>query len=652
MPHVIVGNTRFPSAKDAAANVEYDYDYPDGLDLKPGSELHERIKELILDRAQESHRTMSLRYDSWRNIDETMTAYMWTDEEEKDVQKEDRRKPTSIVFPYSYAMLETLTTYCFMALAQEPIFKYQGVTGDDTYGAMALEMLVNHHAHKTKVALNLHTLIRDAMSYGIGIVTPDWEVRKGRRRVSTPGAVYGTRGETLYEEELVNVVENAILFEGNKLTNISPYRFLPDPQVSSTDIQRAEFIGWTAVTNLMEMLQDEAYGDQTLFNVRYLKHCPLGYEFMGEAHGRHHKTGLSDDLNSHVSSSFENIHMYITLIPSDWELGDSDVPEKWIFTLSNGEIVTRASKIDFDHGQYPIAIATPDFDGYGILPVSRMEVINGLQHIMDWMFNSHVANVRKAINDMLVVDPYLVNYDDVANPKPGKLIRLRRPAWGKGVSDAVQQLRVQDVTQQHIGDIGVLINAMDRVSAVDDSMAGMMRQGGPERLTKAEFQGTRGSAVSRLERIARVIGVQCLQDIGEFFASHAQQLMTEETMMRVTGDYQRELAKFKKGEEGQDPDSISVSPATIAVDYDVHVKDGTVPGGNFNESWMQLYNMVLQNEEAAQGIDTLKMFKFIAKGLGAKNMSDFERSDGGGQASIMDDETVRQEAEAGNLRRM
>lgn len=646
MPHIVVGNTQYGSAKSAAANIHYDYDYPNGLDLKPGSDLHEKLVTLILDRARASHRVMSKRYDSWNKIDETLTAYKWTDEDEDEVKKEDERKPTSIVFPYSYAELETLITYCFMALAQEPIFKYDGVTSGDTYGAMAMELLINHHVHKTRVALNIHTLIRDCLSYGIGIATPDWEIRKGRRRISTPGAVYGVRGEVLYAEELVNVVDNAILFEGNKLTNISPYRFLPDPQVSATDIQKGEFIGWTDPTNLMEALKDEAFGDQGRFNIKYLKHSSLGYEFSGERHARDKKTGVRTEFDSYVTNAYEDLHMYVTLIPKDWEIGDADVPEKWLFTLSNGEVITRASKIDFDHGQYPIAIATPDFDGYGILPVSRMEVINGLQHVMDWLFNSHITNVRKAINDMLVVDPYLVNYDDVANPKAGKLIRLRRPAWGKGVNDAVQQLRVADVTQQHMGDVGIIMSAMDRVSAVDDSMAGQLRQGGPERLTKAEFQGTRTAAVSRLERIARIIGVQTMQDIGYFFASHAQQLMTEETMLKVTGDYEEQLKQYI-GEE-KDTSSISVSPATIAIDYDVQVKDGTVPGGNFNESWLQLYNMVLQNPETARGIDTLKMFKFIAQNLGAKNMSDFERTKG----VIAGDEQVQEEVQKGNLRRV
>jgi len=164
-------------------------------------------------------------------------------------------------------------------------------------------------------------------------------------------------------------------------------------------------------------------------------------------------------------------------------------------------------------------------------------------------------------------------------------------------------------------------------------------------LTKAEFQGTRGSAVSRLERIARMIGIQALQDVGYFFASHAQQLMTEETMLKVTGDYQQKLAQYQ-----DETEHISVSPADIAVDYDVQIKDGTVPGGNFSENWLRLYEMVLQNPETAQGIDSLKMFKFIARNLGAKNMSDFERQGGPQQGVISGDEAIQEEVKKGNLR--
>ena len=35
-------------------------------------------------------------------------------------------------------------------------------------------------------------------------------------------------------------------------------------------------------------------------------------------------------------------------------------------------------------------------------------------------------------NYFLVVDPYMINMKDFENMVPGKIVRLRRPAWGRG----------------------------------------------------------------------------------------------------------------------------------------------------------------------------------------------------------------------------
>ena len=106
--------------------------------------------------------------------------------------------------------------------------------------------------------------------------------------------------------------------------------------------------------------------------------------------------------------------------------------------------------MDLDHNMYPVSVCAPEFDGYTITPISSLEVIYGLQEILDFLFTSHVANVRKAINDMLIVDPYLINMADLAKPGPGKLIRTRRAVWGRGVENAVKQLAVTDITHNHM----------------------------------------------------------------------------------------------------------------------------------------------------------------------------------------------------------
>jgi len=347
---------------------------------------------------------------------------------------------------------------------------------------------------------------------------------------------------------------------------------------------------------------------------------------------------------TNTTNPVDVIKMYVNLIPKDWNLSDYEYPEKWYFELAADDVVIRCERADHNHGMYPVAVASPEYDGYSITPIGRMEVMYGLQHTLDFMFNTHVANVRKAINDMLVVDPYLVNINDLKDPKPGKLIRLRRPAWGRGVDKVVQQLAVQDITRANISDAVYITQLMDRISGADQSMQGSLRQGGPERLTGAEFQGTRGSAISRLQRLAMIIGMQYMQDIGTMFAVHTQQYMTQESFVRVTGRYADQLQKtFGKQQR------MKVSPLDIAVNYDLIVRDGSIPGGNFSQSWIEMFKVIGTTPELAQQFDVTRIFMYIAQQLGAKNVEDFRRSIDQTQITTMPDQQVEDQVQAGNM---
>ena len=184
--------------------------------------------------------------------------------------------------------------------------------------------------------------------------------------------------------------------------------------------------------------------------------------------------------------------------------------------------------------------------------------------------NSHVKNVRKAINDMLIVDPYLVNMKDFEDPKAGKLIRMRRTAWGRGVKDAVSQLAVNDVTRNHMADTAVVIDMMQRASGSVDSLMGIMREGS-ERRSATESRATTQSALSRLARMAKICSIMTMRDIGYMFASHTQQLMTQEVYASIAGRNQTELEE----EYGQSV-GMKISPFDINVNYDIDVGDGSI----------------------------------------------------------------------------
>jgi len=639
MPSIIQGNKHTGQADNRELKkYKYKYKYPKNLDLRPWSKQHMKLLDMLMRRARESAETISERFESWNKIDETLTTYIDLTESEERVIDADHRKPVSIIFPYSYAIKETVLGYLLAAYMQDPIFRYEGRSGEDTIGAILLEKVIAQHCDRSKVILNFHTMFSDFLTYGFGIVGSKWTVDKGYKIVKEedPG-ILGIGAKTVKTKKFGTV------FEGNSLFNVDPYLALPDPNCPIGSAQEGEMLGWLDKTNLMTLLDEEQNGKH-LFNVKFLKHINRKKTtiYNTDDSRRNKKAGHSDtNQDSVIFNNLDVINLNVKLIPNDWGLGNSQYPELWKFSIGCDLVIIEARPIRLVHNQIPVGIAAPDFDGYSTTPISRLETLYGLQHTLDWMFNAHVANVRKAINDTLIVDPYLVNIKDLTDPRAGGIIRTRKPAWGRGVAGAVEQLRITDVTQGHMVDSNVIRSAMDKVAGVNSAMQGDLRDSGPERLTGQEFQGTQQGGFTRMEKIARIIGVQAFQDIGMQFASNTQQFMSEEAFIKTIGDQQERLLETY-GDRVQNG-RMKVDPMELIIDYDVKVRDGSIPGGNYSQAWGKLFEIISGNPELQQKFDLPRIFMHIAEHNGAKNVHEFVKVD------KMGDEAVEQGAQAGNL---
>ena len=629
----------------------FGYVYPLGLDLKPDSTLHNRIIHRIMARAKASRDAMSSRHTTWNKIDEMLTAYIPLSDAEKKVKDKDSTKPISIIVPYSYANLETILAYQTKAFLGGPIYQYEGVGKEDIVPAKLLEIVVNQQARRYKHGLALHTGFRDGLAYGIGPSYVPWHTKLGKKVVRTEIPTFDSLGvPTGSESSKENV--NAVLFEGNKIKNIDPYKYLPDTNVSAENVQDGEYVGWWETDNIYSLLSEERRDD--LFNVKYVKD-QLGnsrsnsiFAIDNSKRDKHGVGSTADSIHMGKDKTVYLTHMYITIIPKEWGLhskesdNNGQEPEKWFFLIANDTIVVDAQPMGLNHDMFPVAINAPDFDGYSISPISRLEMSYGLQEVLNWVFNSHIANVRKAINDMFLVDPSLINMEDLANPEAGKLIRLRRAAWGRGVENAVKQFPVSDVTRSHISqDAPFIMDLMQKVNASSDSAMGMFTGG--ERKSAAEFNGTMGGLISRLEHISSITSMQYLQDIAYLCASHTQQLMDKEVFVRAVGSWPEELTK-EYGGAGE----VKIDPYSIVADFDVVFKDGSF-GDTDSETlnfWSQMFSYVVADQTGK--FDVGRIFQHIARLSGTKDVTSFMKQ-ATPEAQLTSDEKVRQELQAGNI---
>jgi hypothetical protein len=135
-----------------------------------------------------------------------------------------------------------------------------------------------------------------------------------------------------------------------------------------------------------------------------------------------------------------------------------------------------------------------------------------------------------------------------------------------------------------------------------------------------------------------------MQDVGEMFAVHTQQYMTQATYVKAVGRYADQLKTLFPTQN-----SIPVTPYDLAVNYDLIVRDGSIPGGNFSQSWIELFKTIGTDPELRQGFDVTRIFMYIAQQLGAKNVEDFRRQVNQIQPQVMPDGQVAQQVQAGNM---
>jgi len=617
---------------------DYHYKYPYGLKLHPDSDQHKNLLREILARVTASHAVMSNKYPVWNAVQNSLTVYI--PESEKDIIKKSNLSSPLIV-PASYANLQTLLSYMMSFFIKDPIISYQGV-GDkkDKLNAVLLEMLVHKQSNYFKLPLALHTFFRDAYSYGIGILIPAWEekYKTVRKRVSR-------KKKGLFTSIDVEEVEETqeLLYEGTRVFNVNPYTFFPDPNVSIHNIQDAEFFAYLERTNYPALLKEEINSEaEDYFNVRYLKSVDGKSQFYYDMNSdSKFATNLTESEYFHT---IDLLHFVIDLIPSEFGISRSDEVETWLFTVAGDQIIVRAEPLDYDHGLKPILIGAPDFDGYSITPTSRLEMIFPLQDTQDWLFNSHIANVKKALNDMLVVDPKMINMLDLMKPNPGKLIRMRQGAWGMGVDKAIKQLQVVDVTQNHMRDSSIIESIMKNSIGASDTIQGIIDRRG-ERVSSTEASNAYQSAMSKIQKDVIVFDTQVMRELGVIMAYNIQQFLNEEVKLGLVGHWGEVLRK----EYQVDSDFLTASRDNLQIEFDIAVNDNyTMFKNGTAKDWIDLYSLLINNPELTQSFDLSRMFMHIARMLGANNVHEFLRSET--PAQVMPTEQVEQQVQAGNLR--
>jgi len=239
----------------------------------------------------------------------------------------------------------------------------------------------------------------------------------------------------------------------------------------------------------------------------------------------------------------------------------------------------------------------------------------------------------------------MVNMEDLKDPKPGKLIRLRRRAFGQDVKKSISQLEVRDVTQGHVNDSLILNDIMQRVSAASDIVQGYMHSKGESRSASEVNNATR-AALSRIDKDVNILISQVIEPLGLMLASNVTQFMSEDLYLRTVGEHKAQLERIY-GVPVED--FVTVSPEELNINYQLDLEDTYNMSSAGVQDWIFLFQTIMQSPELNQNFDIFRIFSLIARKLGARNIEQFRRVAQETPVNVQPTEQVQQEQQAGNL---
>ena len=594
--------------------------------------LHQRIVEGVRARKTLSEGQLQGMRSRWNDADEEHQIYVSerdADKLRKNAQKAQDRSDgyqyVDVHVPYSYAIMMSMHTYfASVFLSRSPVLQFTGRHGEPEMNVMAVEALMDYQTTIGGHLAPYYIWLLDATKYGLGVIWHYWSKEEiaVARYVDQP---IQRAGLTLMQTERKRQMQMVEGYEGNRVFNVRPHDYLPDPRVPLYDPSQGEFQGRKFFINANTLYKGKASGqyinvDEVISKAKNRASTSDNYD--REEH-------VSEDLPDPTSTGGESsdstlidnilcVEMIIELVPKLWGLGNSEYPEKWVFTVANDEIVIEAHPYGMMHGKFPGETLEIEADGYNLGSRGILEVAKPLNDTMNWLFNSHFYNVRKSLNGDIIYDPTRISTKDMRDGGPGKRIRIKPEAYGEDIRKFLHVIPGDAaVTQTNMRDLQVVADLMHRVTGVADQLMGQQSQGG--RKSATEVRTASSSSVNRMKTSAEYMSALGFSPFAQMLLQCTKQNYSAEKQFRIAGDLVESAESF-----------VNVTPDSLAGDYDYTAVDGTLPIDRFAlvQMWTNFFTQLRNFPQIAQSYDMGRIFAYVAQMGGLKNVKQFRINTG------------------------
>lgn len=605
------------------------------LESEKGMRLHDKLRKRLVSRLKMAEQDQQKQHKRWKEAEESILAYL--PESAADSRRRIRRENgepqyTTIQIPYTFAQVMAAHTYwTSVFLGRTPVHQVAGRHGEGEMQIQAVESLLDYQLVTGKNLGPYYLWFYDAAKYGHGTLGEFWD-----QEMVQFGTIEEVEDPLTGEMQKVQTTQRVRGYTGHRFYNISPYDFFKDPRVTMGNVQKGEFCAVRQRVMWSDVVRRKAQGLYT--NVDKLR-----------GRSSHHDRNASESPHSsQLERPFDNwainegndlrhpavvtvFEVYVELVAKEWELGPSDFPEKWVFTITEDhDVIIGAQPLGMMHGEFPVGILEPEIEAYGSYNRGIPEIQRPVQQTMDWLVNTHMYNVRSALNNQFIVDPTRIYMKDVEKGGPGFVFRLKPEGFGQDVRSMFMQVPVNDVTRTHMQDLQQMFGIGERVFGINDQILGMLTGSG--RKTATEVRTSTGFGVNRLKTNSEYMSATGFAQHAQRIIKGSQQFYDVDLKLRIVGDLAQQAgAGF-----------LNVTPDSIMGSYDFVAVDGNLPIDRFAQVtlWKELFQQIVTMPQIMMKYDLAKIFAWVAQLAGIKNINQFQ---------VMPNDVLAQQAQAGNL---
>lgn len=539
--------------------------------------------QTLKDLLEMSRSEMAKNYDTWDRYDQIYRGERVADAQDKKANV--RGEPAKMILPLSFGQTQTFVAFGYQLYNQRDYYYETIASGQEDEGAakIASALLEQNLTYNKYRAVKLVQKLTDIARWGLGITKCSWvkDTVPTVEKVIDQSKMAPTRPDmpAPVEPPMTTQVTYHTKYLGNRIVNISPYRWFPDTRLPISRWSEGEFCA--------DEIEESKASLKMNPNVAGLEHVgELGAE---SARNRRMTFMKKQTEPSATGASVPTAYCLLTevqirlnpsktFIDKDVPLNDCDCEQVYTVWIANDDRIIRISESGYNHEEFGYDCAQLFDDQNRLVNFSLCEILNALQDTSTWFLNSHITNVRKNIFNQMIVDESAVNVDDIIARRP--IIRMKAGRAGSGVDTWIKQLTTQDMTQNHVGDIGLLNGMAKEATGINETLLG---QFSPGRRSAKEAGNVANYAASRLIMIFGSVWESSEASMARKMLSNLRQGLDEPTLVRMYGqanvqqNIQGALTLIPGLAPQPQPQLRSVTKEQLVGNYDLSVFNGTLP---------------------------------------------------------------------------